>query len=80
MATKKGVMKTREEIANQYFLNINDIRKLFGISYVNAKRVYDKADEYDRDEFKEFRVDEKKVTTRNVLLVMHLKEKDIRKA
>ncbi len=73
-------MKTREEIANQYFLNINDIRKLFGISYVNAKRVYDKADEYDRDEFKEFRVDEKKVTTRNVLLVMHLKEKDIRKA
>ena len=41
--------KTREEIANQMFLNIADIKHLLDVSQQSAKRIYLLADEIDSD-------------------------------
>lgn len=76
----KGDMKNKEKVINQYYLNINDIRVLLGISYQTAKRVYDKANEIDEEKFREFRVEPKKVSMKSVLEVNHLTLKDIKKA
>ena len=41
--------KTREEIANQMYLNIADIKHLLDVSQQSAKRIYLLADEIDSD-------------------------------
>lgn len=40
-------MKDRDKIINQYYLSINDIKTLLGISQSTAKKVFDKADDLD---------------------------------
>ena len=72
-------MKTRDEVLTQYYLNINDIKTLLGVSYKTAKRIYERANEIDDEMFKEYRVELKKVTMKAVLLVNHLTMKDIKK-
>ena len=72
-------MKERNKIVNQYYLNINDIRTLLGVSYHTAKKVFDKANEIDEERFREFRVEPKKVSMKSVLEVNHLSMKDIKK-
>lgn len=72
-------MKTRDEVLTQYYLNINDIRTLLGVSYKTAKRIYERANEIDDEMFEEYRVELKKVTMKAVLLVNHLTMKDIKK-
>lgn len=42
--------KTRQEIASQSYLCINDIRHLLSVSYASAKRIYDYAKEIDDEE------------------------------
>lgn len=76
---QKGVMKDRDRIINQYYLSINDIKTLLGVSQSTAKKVFDKADELDDKKFKEFRVETKKVTIKSVLEINHLKLKDLKK-
>ena len=49
-------MKDRDKIINQYYLSINDIKTLLGVSQSTAKKVFDKADELDDKKFKEFRL------------------------
>ena len=53
-------MKDRYKIINQYYLSINDIKTLLGVSQSIAKKVFDKVDELDDKKFKEFRVETKK--------------------
>ena len=53
-------MKDRDKIINQYYLSINDIKTLLGVSQSIAKKVFDKVDELDDKKFKEFRVETKK--------------------
>ena len=72
-------MKDRDKIINQYYLSINDIKTLLGISQSTAKKVFEKADELDDKKFKDFRVETKKVTIKSVLEVNHLKLKDLKK-
>ncbi len=72
-------MKDRDRVITQYYLNINDIRTLLGVSYKAAKRVYDKADEIDNEKFKEYRIEPNKVTMKAVLAVNHLTMKDIKR-
>lgn len=72
-------MKDRDKIINQYYLSINDIKTLLGISQSTAKKVFEKADELDDKKFKEFRVETKKVTIKSVLEINHLKLKDLKK-
>lgn len=42
-------VKTREEIANQIYLNKADIRKLLGVSYNTAVRIYEYANRMDNE-------------------------------
>ena len=42
-----------------------------------AKRIYEKADEIDENKFKEYRIEERKVTMKSVLEVNHLTMKDL---
>lgn len=35
---QKGVMKDRDRIINQYYLSINDIKTLLGVSQSTAKK------------------------------------------
>ena len=72
-------MKNREKVIEQYYLNINDIKTLLGVSYKTAKRIYERANEIDDEMFEEYRVELKKVTMKAVLLVNHLTMKDIKK-
>lgn len=72
-------MKDKERVIEQYYLNINDIRSLLGVSYKVATRIYQCADVLDREKFKEFRVEPKKVSMKSVLQVNHLTLKDIKK-
>lgn len=53
-------MKDRNRIINQYYLSINGIKTLLGVSQSTAKKVFDKVDELDDKKFKEFRVETKK--------------------
>lgn len=76
---QEGVMKDRDKIINQYYLSINDIKTLLGVSQSTTKKVFDKADELDDKKFKEFRVETKKVTIKSVLEINHLKLKDLKK-
>lgn len=76
---QEGAMKDRDRIINQYYLSINDIKTLLGVSQSTAKKVFDKADELDDKKFKEFRVETKKVTIKSVLEINHLKLKDLKK-
>ncbi len=71
-------MKERRKVINQYYLNINDIRVLLGVSYKTAKRVYSKADELDEEKFKEYRVEPKKVSMKSVLKVNDLTMRNLR--
>lgn len=72
-------MKDRDRIIIQYYLSINDIKTLLGVSQSTAKKVFDKADELDDKKFKEFRAETKKVTIKSVLEVNYLKLKDLKK-
>ncbi len=58
--------KTREQIASQFYLNKSDIMKLFGCSFENSKRIFDKADEEDDKELP-FRLEPLKVRKQTVL-------------
>lgn len=74
---RKGNMKTKEKVLSQYYLNMNDIKTLLGVSHKTAKKIYEKADEIDENKFKEYRVEERKVTMKSVLEVNHLTMKDL---
>ena len=70
-------MKTKEKVIMQYYLNMNDIKTLLGVSQRVAKRIYEKADEIDNNKFKEYRIEERKVMMKSVLEVNHLTMKDL---
>jgi hypothetical protein len=72
-------LKTKETILKQYFLNIKDISELFGISRKKAKRVYELADELDDELFKEYRIEERKVTMNSTCKVMKTTLQGIKK-
>lgn len=72
-------MKTKETILKQYFLNIKDISELFGISRKKAKKVYDLANILDDELFKEYRIEERKVTMNSTCKVMKTTLQGIKK-
>lgn len=66
--------KTKEEISEQEYLNVTDIKKLLGISWNNAKRVFLKCDELD-DQL-DFRVDDYRIRIETLEQVTHKKLKN----
>jgi hypothetical protein len=72
-------LKTKETILKQYFLNIKDISELFGISRKKAKKVYDLANILDDELFKEYRIEERKVTMNSTCKVMKTTLQGIKK-
>ena len=54
-------MKTVQDISNQAYLNIEDIRKLLQVGYAQAKKYYKFADEWDNEELGRYRVEGRKV-------------------
>ena len=72
-------MKEKETILKQYFLNIKDISELFGISRKKAKKVYDLANILDDELFKEYRIEERKVTMNSTCKVMKTTLQGIKK-
>jgi hypothetical protein len=72
-------MKEKETILKQYFLNIKDISELFGISRKKAKRVYELANILDDELFKEYRIEERKVTMNSTCKVMKTTLQGIKK-
>lgn len=72
-------MKTKEKIYNQYFLNIRDIQILFELSRPKARQVFEYADELDQEKYKEYRVENKKVSIDSICKVLKVSDKDIKK-
>lgn len=72
-------MKTKEKIYNQYFLNIRDIQILFELSRPKARQVFEYADELDHEKYKEYRVENKKVSIDSICKVLKVSDKDIKK-
>lgn len=52
--------KTRQQIANQFYLTKTDIQRLLGVSQYKARQIYDLADGIDTEELK-YRVEPTKV-------------------
>ena len=63
-------VKTREEIANQIYLNKADIRKLLGVSYNTAVRIYEYANRMDNE--LPFRIEPAKVRITSVAKVVNM--------
>lgn len=61
--------KTREEIAEQVFLNVADIGKLLQVGYRSAKKIYAIADQIDTDQLRSWRIEPNKVRITTVCKV-----------
>ena len=72
-------MKEKEKILKQYFLNIQDIQILFSLSRPKARKVFELADELDNEKFKEYRIEEKKVTLDSTCRVLKTTVQGIKK-
>lgn len=70
-------VKSREEIANQIYLNKADIRKLLGVSYNTAVRIYDYADKIDNE--LPFRIEPAKVRITSVAKVVNMSLETLKK-
>jgi hypothetical protein len=70
-------VKTREEIANQIYLNKADIKKLLGISYNTAVRIYDYANKMDNE--LPFRIEPAKVRITSVAKVVNMSLETLKK-
>lgn len=55
--------RSRLEVSQQVYLNTTDISDLLLISMGNARRLYQAADRIDREHFKQFRSEPRKVRT-----------------
>ena len=67
-------LKSRTEIANQIYLNKADIKKLLKVSPAKAKRIYEYADEIDKnDENMKYRIEPRKVRITSVAKVVGMK-------
>ena len=62
-------VKTREEIANQFYLSKADIQKLLGVSYATSKRIYDYAKKEDEKDLNGFIIEPTKVRITSVCRV-----------
>ena len=63
--------KTRQQIANQFYLTKTDIQRLLGVSQYKARQIYELADGIDKDELK-YRVEPTKVRLTSVSKVTGL--------
>ena len=54
------------EVKDKYFLTIQDIRKLYSLSYEKAKKVFDICNEIEDEELKEYRIETKKIRKKTV--------------
>ena len=70
-------VKTREEIANQIYLNKADIRKLLGVSYNTAVRIYEYANRMDYE--LPFRIEPAKVRITSVAKVVNMSLETLKK-
>lgn len=70
-------VKTREEIANQIYLNKADIRKLLGVSYNTAVRIYEYANRVDNE--LPFRIEPAKVRITSVAKVVNMSLETLKK-
>ncbi len=68
--------KTRETVAQQFYLNTTDIMTLLGCSWRNAKRTFTKASQIDDEELP-FRVEPLKVRKQTVLRLAGITSKQL---
>ena len=57
---------TREEIVDQCYLSIEDVRTLFMVGYKEAHRIYEIADKIDAEQLKNWRIQDRKVRITSV--------------
>lgn len=57
---------TREEIVDQCYLSIEDVRTLFEVGYKQARRIYEIADKIDAEQLKNWRIQDRKVRITSV--------------
>lgn len=55
------VAKTRQEILDSYFWSQTEISRVFGISRVKAKKIYELANQIDNEELGNYRIEDTKV-------------------
>lgn len=72
-------MKTNEELIGLYYLNINQVRKVFNLSYPKAKKVFDIANKIDSEELKEYRIEDKKVRMKTLLKIQHMSYQELKR-
>ena len=70
-------VKTREEIANQIYLNKADIRKILGVSYNTAVRIYEYANRMDNE--LPFRIEPAKVRSTSMAKVVNMSLETLKK-
>ena len=70
-------VKTREEIANQIYLNKADIRKLLGVSYNTAVRIYEYVNRMDNE--LPFRIEPAKVRITSIAKVVNMSLETLKK-
>ena len=70
-------VKTREEIANQIYLNKADIRKLLGVSYNTAVRIYEYANRMGNE--LPFRIEPAKVRITSIAKVVNMSLETLKK-
>lgn len=61
-----------KNLIDLYYLNINQISKLFGLSQKKAKKLYELASKIDDEELKEYRVEPRKVRQKTLLKIQGL--------
>lgn len=66
-----------ENLLNLYYLNINQIGKLFNLSQRKAKRLYEIASKIDDEELKEYRIEPRKVRLKTCLKVQGISYKEL---
>lgn len=69
--------KTRQEIFNSHYLSKSDIRKLLDISEKKARKVYELAEEIDKEELGKYRIEDTKVRKKSVIKVYGIGAKDL---
>lgn len=62
-------MNTREQLLKECLLNKSQIKRLYGFSQDKANKVFEKANAYDDEELKGYRIEEKKVRSTTVSIV-----------
>lgn len=68
-----------ENLLDLYYLNINQISKLFGLSQKKAKKLYELASKIDDEELKEYRVEPRKVRQKTLLKIQGLSYAEIKR-